>query len=498
MRFGRSATAALAVLALGATGVSAAVADNDDYGHNRQSIDTRAEYTPGSAFTPVASSTACPGEPGGRQANPFAIPPGYDQTVVAEETDPVPGPFGGQEDLYDMNTQNEFGTDAGRYVFRTHEVGAARNAGDPPRSAGGSQVSVTDLKTGVTKNVAERNDWERFDGLVWTPWGTILAAEETITASAKDPNVPQANGGLVYELFPDKDDPSKLDPSREPITPGDGTNDTTKDGIRARPALGAKSHEGMRFDKRGNHYGIAESRGQTTANQSGAIYRFVPDRKGDLSRGQLQALQTDDRRYGEGRWVNLDRTAVQVDADREAEQKGANEYQRPEDVETGESTGKDRQNGGQTVYVAVTEGAEGGVLAIDTRQRDRPFVYQYAAHTADYTNSDNLALDRDGNLAITEDPPGNPVGADIWIAEPPKNGGKHEPAGEVARFASLKDCEAEPSGIYFAMQGTEKWARQNPALVEPELVNSETLFVNRMHSGETTVADQLVAISPSR
>ena len=95
MRFGRSATAAIAVVALGATGVSGAVADDDDYGHNRQAKDTRAEYTPGSAFTPVASSTACPGEPGGRQANPFVIPPGYDQTVVAEETDPVPGPFGG-------------------------------------------------------------------------------------------------------------------------------------------------------------------------------------------------------------------------------------------------------------------------------------------------------------------------------------------------------------------------------------------------------------------
>ena len=98
-----------------------------------------------------------------------------------------------------MNTQNEFGKDAGRYVYRTHEVGA------PP----GSQVSVTDLQTGETEVLAQRADWERFDGIVWTPWGTILAAEETTRAAVRDPQGPEA--GLVYEYFVDPDDPSELD-----------------------------------------------------------------------------------------------------------------------------------------------------------------------------------------------------------------------------------------------------------------------------------------------
>jgi len=485
--FGGVATAT--ALSLTVAGLGQAQDNPSNHG-NRQAINTEADYTPFEEFTPVPTSTPCVGESGGRQAKPFVIPEGYEQQVVAEEGDPGTN---ANTDNWDMNTQNEFGKDAGRYVYRTHE-----NRDKP------SQVSVTDLQTGETKILAERADWEAFDGIVWTPWGTILAAEETTVQAKPDPQVPQAKGGLVYEFFIDPDDPSKLDPSRERITPGDGTNDTVKDGIRARPALGAKSHEGMRFDKRGYHYGIAESRGQTTAGQAGAIFRFVPDRKGDLSRGQLQALQTDDRRYGEGRWVNLDRAAVQVDADAEAERKGANEYERPEDVETGRSTGVDKNNGGNTLYVAITEGHEEGVMAVDLSSKNRPFAYPYVGKTAgnasepEFDSPDNLALDRQGNLAITEDPPLNPVGADIFIAAPSnrddEGGERRQPASDVERFASLKDCVAEPTGVYFALKGTEEFIEDTP--LYEGVVTGESLFVNRQHSGQGTTNDQFVSIAP--
>ena len=494
MRFHKGVTAAFAVGALGLSG-SAALADHGDRKSpkNGKAIDTEADYTPFERFTPLASSTPCVGEESGPQSEPFVLPPGYRQRVVAEEPPGVRSAgLNANSDVWDMSTQNEFGKDAGRYVYRTHE-----NRDKP------GQVSLTDLKTGRSRILAERADWEAFDGIVWTPQGTILASEETIKQAKPDPQVPQASGGLVYEFFVDEDDPSRLDPSREPITPGDGTNDTTQDGIRARPALGAKSHEGMRFDKRGFVYGIAESRGQTTTGQAGAIFRFIPDRKGDLSRGQLQALVTENRRTGEGRWVNLDRTAVQVDADAEAENKGANEYQRPEDVETGESTGKDRNNGGNTLYVGITEGAEEGVLAIDLSAKDRPFAYPYVGalagnEPAGFENPDNLALDSKGNLAIAEDPPVNPVGADVFVAAPPRGkdddgeGGKRrQPARTVQRFSSLKDCAAEPSGPYFALKGTERFSEE---IGLEDVVNGETLFDHRQHAGQTTPIDSLVAI----
>ena len=419
-------SAAVAVLACGGTADAASADDNGE----RQRKDTDADYTPFREFEPVPSSSACTGEPSGKQAKPFVLPSGYGQQVVAEEGE------GGSTDLWDMNTQNESGKDAGRYVYRTHEVGAGPAAG-----GGGSQVTVTDLTTGQTKILAQRSDWERFDGIVWTPWGTLLAAEETRAQSGKDAQVPQAVGGLVYEFFVDPSKPDVLLPKRERITAGDGTSDNVQDGVRARPALGAKSHEGMRFDAQGRFYGISESTGSMPA-QSGAIYRFVPDTKRrderTLAFGQLQAFDSPNGHDGRGTWINLDRTASQVDADQEAESKGANEYERPEDVETGDSTGVDANNGGNTLYVAITGTDE--VLAIDLSRRSTPFAYHYVstgphlgapaapanAPAGEFDSPDNLALDRRGNLAITEDPGGNPPpagtktqGDDIWIAAPP-------------------------------------------------------------------------------
>ncbi len=511
------AAAALAAC-IGGVGAATALADPDDLGQNRQSINTRADYAPFEEFDPLASSSNCPGgAPSGRASDPYVLPAGYDQAIVAEESDPVTpqppqGPSAVSEDLWDMNTQNEFGTDAGRYLYRTHEVGSAPSGADPA-APGGSQVTVTDLKTGETKNLADRNDWERFDGLVWTPWGTILAAEETIVATAADPQVPQAKGGLVYELFVDTSDPSRLDPSREQITPGDGTTDTVQDGIRVRPALGSKSHEGLRFDKRGYLYGIAESRGESNPAQSGGIFRFVPDRKGDLSSGELSAYDSPNGKDGEGRWQVLPRDAVQVDADAAAAAAQVNRYERPEDVETGESTGVDRISGGHTLYVAITDDGgdatiEEGVFNIDLRQKEQPFGYRYAGQGAgnatqpEFNAADNLALDRNGNLAITEDGGGN--GDDIWIAAPPRadgddddNGGERgEPAGSVERFASIKDCTAEGSGVYFALAGTERFSRHNPNPEVQSLVRGETLFVNRQHAGQTSTVDQGIAIAP--
>src|SRR5262245_12328772 len=110
--------------------------------------DTRADFTPFERFTPLSASA----DRGAPVDDPFVLPDGYEQLVVAREGD------GGTTDLWDMNTQNESGKDAGRYVYRTHEVGGA------------GQLSVTDLETGTTTVLATRPHWERLDGIAWTPW----------------------------------------------------------------------------------------------------------------------------------------------------------------------------------------------------------------------------------------------------------------------------------------------------------------------------------------
>jgi uncharacterized protein len=466
-----------ALFALGAVALTVTTASANSEG----SIDTRADFTPVERFEPLASSSPCTGA----TTEPFLLPSDYGQEVLVQEGD------GGTIDLFDMITQNETGQDKGRFVYRTHETGT------------NSQVSVTDLRTGTTEILAQRADWERFDGIVWTPWGTILASEEVITAAVKDPQFPNAVGGLVYELFVDPNDPSELrlnDPLDD-VPPFD-------DGIAARPELGSKSHEGMRFDKRGFHYGISES-------NPGGIYRFIPDDQGDLSEGTLSVLDTPNGHDGQGQWIPLADAAAETDAQGAANTVGANGYNRPEDLETGTSTGRDKNNGGDTLYAAITgnnNAPNQEVLAVDLRHENRPFIYHYAfvqshpsetgtgtpnAPIAEFQRPDNLALDREGNLAMTEDPGGTPPtktrGDDVWIIAPPNGGGSHQPASFVQRLASLKDCLGEPTGVYFAMRGTEEFAEDGPW---EDAVTDESLFINRQASAQGTTLDQFVSITP--
>jgi len=400
-----------------------------------QALAKNAERASFAEFEEIDNSVACTS--GGNSTRPLILPDGYSQTIVARE------PEGGTRDLLDMNTLNETGRDAGRYLYRTHEV------------APFSQVSVTDLRRGGTRVVAERADWERFDGIVWTPWGTILAAEEVIRSAVADPSVPQAIAGLVYE-----------------INPRTGNS-------AVRPAIGARSHEGLRFDEEGNLYGISEAAPPT----GGYIYKFTPDRPGDLRTGQLYALRLNtptSARLGAATWVPLDRTAVQVDSDAAATAIGATGYARPEDVETG--AGRFREDPlDNTLYVAIT--GEDRVLAIDlgANNSSAAFVSDYVRAGVNapegFDMPDNLALDNEGNLTIAEDPGGTfaggkRLGDDIWLATPPFLSGSE--AEEVTRFESTTDCDAEPTCNYFDRTG-------------------KTLFVNIQHRGGDG-ADLAVAV----
>jgi hypothetical protein len=401
----------------------------------------------GFTFTPLPASAPC--VPGGvgtfPNEQPFLLPPGFSQVVIARQGD------GGTTDNWDMHTLNETGRQAGRFLYRTHEV------------VENGQVSVTDLTTNTTTVLAQRADWNRLDGIVWTPWRTLLIDEEMRPErlpSTPDPGNPQALAGLVYEVDPDT-----------------GTS-------IARPALGAKAHEGIRFDSRGNVYGISETAPTTVVpsgpRPGGYIFKFTPDRKGDLSSGQLYALKIvrdAGDRTGDAVWLPLDRAAVRIDADAAATMAGATGYGRPEDVETATSTGNDR-NPGENLYVAITD--ESRVLKIELggrrggrghdddddeeedddgdrrggRNSNRAFVSDYVRQGvnagADFTNPDNLALDKAGNLFITEDTL-TPPGMDVWMAPP--NRRNPNTAGTIRRFASLTDCSAEPSGVYFDLTG---------------------------------------------
>lgn len=408
------------------------------------------QYTP---IVPITGDAACldvgaiTNDP---TDQPLQLPAGFSQTIIARQSDLVTA---NPEVNFDMLTLNETGPQAGRYLYRTHEVS--------PFAA----LSVTDLWTGQSRVVAERADWESFDGLVWTPWGTILMAEEEISQGFRDPAYPQIERGLVYEYFPSTGQ------------------------VMARPAVGARSHEGLRFDAQGNLYGISESRGIQQAGQpgqSGAIFKFVPDRRGDLSSGTLYALRVLSGRTGEAEWVKLDLDPVTFDSDAAAQAVGATGWDRPEDVEIGTSTGNSRGGNG-VMYVAVTESSNlavnnGLVLKIELNG-NRAFVSNYVEPGVNvmpevrdpfgsdaglgFDDPDNLALAPNGDLYITEDD----APSDIWVAR-----GAGPVASQVETFARLRDCGAETTGIYFARNG-------------------QTLWVNSQHAGLNGGNDLTIAIT---
>jgi len=145
-------------------------------------------------FEPLAAQANCVVPPatlaGFATYQPFNLPDGYAQTILADEvTDFKPVAEAGAGNP-DMMTLNETGPQAGRYLYRTHEVGS------------NGAVTVTDLWTGQTSLVTQQPHYESLDGIVWTPWGTVLFAEERGVATLKDPAVPNAVGGLVYEYDP--------------------------------------------------------------------------------------------------------------------------------------------------------------------------------------------------------------------------------------------------------------------------------------------------------
>ena len=190
-------------------------------------------------FTPLTDSVAVGSLP---EDAPFAIPDGFTQTVIWDER----GLFSNGGDVYpvrndwpDMNQINARGKFAGRYLYTSHEV--RTNLGGGPHGA----VSVLDLWTGQKSVLAQMPHWEAIDGLKWTPWKTLLTAEETSVAGYPDPTSP-ARRGQLYEIM--------VDPRR----PDRATR------VDVRPALGSIAHAGIGIDRRWNVYVIDEYQNQAT------------------------------------------------------------------------------------------------------------------------------------------------------------------------------------------------------------------------------------------
>jgi uncharacterized protein len=96
--------------------------------------------------------------------------------------------------VWDMNTVNETGRRTGRYLFTVFESDQAG-------------VQRHDLRSGETDTIWQSpvpRGHVSFDGCYWTPWGTMITAEESWETAANGSTSPH---GRLFELNHDSGRP---------------------------------------------------------------------------------------------------------------------------------------------------------------------------------------------------------------------------------------------------------------------------------------------------
>jgi hypothetical protein len=370
------------------------------------------------------------------------------------------------------------------------------------RGLGLGAVTGWDQKTGEfffivpPKNTAlaepydENQHTSATDGVRATPWGTALIGEEWSQSPSIVFGTP-ARGGHILEV--------------NPLDPG-GSLSRVK-------VMGSFSHEGIAIQKTSNNYviyqgdelrgggtwaGVPPVAGFACANDTprrgGAVYRFIPSQKpkafNDLQAngGTLQAFD-----FLVKEWVTVPNSVVAAEnpdvircwADTTLSHVSL--WERPEDIEYDEISGH--------LYIAVTERscvvAAGQCTATlfdgNAPNRSLGHVIRLNPDTGDWSvfvdadtvnaaipdpkfgNPDNLVLDREGRVYITQD--GGTPNDSIWIATPDKN---HDGVADTfARFLNMADANlgvpascGEPTGFHFVDEKTllfnfQGGARQN-------------------------------------
>jgi secreted PhoX family phosphatase len=402
-----------------------------------------------SDFTPLTASAG----PTADESQPITLSnPAFEQESIANRSAQLANniPNTGS---WDMNTVNETGPHAGRYLFTVFETGQ-------------SGVQRHDLLTGVTETIWHSpvaGGHVAFDPSYWTPWGTFITGEES-WCSAIPPGCTTSPYGRLFELRNPLQAPGMINP----------INNGGADFVH-RNIIPRTSHEGIQFDKAMNMYFIDELNG-------GNIYRYTSAASwGQIQSGRAEYFdegQTFVLRVGTGNvanatgpfvWVPItnpkgvplpgalvitDPNGVRsLDARNTTDLpafKGT-DYQRPEDMQI------QTVQAGEILYVTTTTTNE--VYAINlTTQVISLFASRATLNLATnprvavgtaFTSPDNLAIDHDGNIYIVEDRGGG-EDDDIWFAlDLNKDGDLNDPGEGLGRWASNGTLGSEFTGLYF-------------------------------------------------
>jgi secreted PhoX family phosphatase len=404
-----------------------------------------------SDYTPLAGSAGPVAVIDEDQPITFGNPDFEQQSVVARQDQLAANkPNSGN---FDMIATNETGPHKGRYLFTVYETGS-------------SGVQRHDLETGATDTVWQTTGAAgghvSFDACYWTPWGTMITAEESWSTAAGGSTSPY---GRLFELKNPITAPGILNP----VTP---LSNSGADFVHQN-VIPRTSHEGIQFDKAGNMYFIDELDG-------GNLYKYTSQANlGTVIGGQADyfaAGQTFVLRVGDGNtpnatgaftWVPFTNengaalpgalTIIDVNGVTSVDARNTTnlvpfkgtDYMRPEDMQI------QTVNGREYLYVTTTSTHE--IYRLDLRsQVITVFANRATINLATglpvgsaLANPDNLAVDHEGNIYIIEDRSGG-SDDDIWFAQDLNGDGDLADAGEgIGRWASNGAAGSEFTGLYF-------------------------------------------------
>jgi secreted PhoX family phosphatase len=321
---------------------------------------------------------------GAPDANGIRLPDGFQARLVARTGKPVDGsqvPF-----HPDPDGAATFAAPDGGWVYVSNSEGTPGSVGAIRFDAGGTATRYT--------RIAEKTSYNCSGGA--TPWNTWLSCEE----------VPY---GQVWECDPF---------GRRPAV--------------ARPALGLFKHEAVAVDPRTRKLYMTED------IPDGRLYRFTPDRWGDLRSGLLEVARVDGRQVS---WLPI------------LDPRGKHAETR---FQVKESTNFLRAEGirrvGRTVYIGTTEDSKLHALDLDRQQID--VVYDgFKVRNPPLLALDQMTSSPAGELFIAEDN-GKPEQA-ISVVDPPRTVRRFlTVSGPIHQGSELSGVAFTPRGdrFYFASQ----------------------------------------------
>ena len=297
------------------------------------------------------------------------------------------------------------------------------------------------------------------DGIRTTPWGTILATEET------------SDGG-AYEIL------NPLSVTEQTVVNRASGDVSDANHIVKRTALPTMAWEGLEVLPSGVVIAGDELRPGTTAPDAdgGAIFKFIPANirtgsgnisnlnESPLAAGNVYAMQIscrDDRaqtgqgcEVGNGTWVQVNAATARYDA----HVKGATGYYRPEDLHR-DPMFKSPEHPNAVRFCWTNTGNEdvfnyaevmcGGDFD-PTNPKSTVIVNRFVEGDQDFNSFDNLEFQpRTGNLYVIEDH----ENGDIFACLP--NGADRDIKSDgCVKILSVKDSSAEPTGFIFSEDGT--------------------------------------------